>query len=162
MKTIARALRNLIIGLCLFGIVYSVFANWSFVFSKTVRGEVMEVERVIQPTAMLGANMTAEQMFSYAVLVRAENGEIFSSSSVDRQWAVIHKGYCVEARLYPYPPWDIDKADTYFNARLVKVLSDCTHALPTASPAASPTASAVPVTTPSPFAAPPAASPVGH
>ena len=125
MKAVSRALRNLVLVLCFLGVIYAIVANYSFVFSKAVRGEVMEVERVIQPTTMIGSSMTAEQMFSYAVLVRAESGEIFSSSSTDRQWAIVRKGFCVETRLYPYPPWDMEKADTYFNARLVKVLPDC-------------------------------------
>jgi hypothetical protein len=137
MQVVSRALRNLLIVLCVLAVIYVIATNYSFVFSKSVRGEVMEVERVIQPTAMLGSSMTAEQMFSFAILVRTETGEIFTSSSTDRQWAVVRKGYCVETRLYPYPPWDMEKADTYFNARLVKVLADCKRAAPLTGAAAS-------------------------
>lgn len=138
MKAVSRALRVLILVVSLVVIIVTVVYNWSAVFSKVVRGEVMEVERVIQPTAMIGSNVTVDQMFSSAVLIRAESGEIFSSSSTDRQFAVVRKGFCIEARLYPYPPWDFEKADTYFNARLVKVLADCKRfaAIPGAAPEA--------------------------
>jgi hypothetical protein len=146
MQAIAKALRRFLILVSIGILVWGVLSNYSFVFSKVVTGEIMEVERVTQPTAVIGSTMTPEQMFSFAVMIRSESGEIFSASSEDRQWAVAKKGYCVEARFYPYPPWNLEKTGTYFNARLVKVLADCNRAgapkaqvppaLPTESPPA--------------------------
>lgn len=124
MKSIVNAFRWLVITLIVLAVIWAVIANYSFVFSKKVKGEVVEVERVVEPTAILGRNIPAEQIFSFAVMIRAEDGTIFSASSEDRQWAVAKKGYCVEARFYPYPPWDFEKLDTYYNARLLRVY-DC-------------------------------------
>lgn len=128
MQALAKVLRRLLLAICIIALFWGVLANYSFVFSKVVTGEIMEVERVTQPSTVIGGAMTPEQMYSFAVMIRSETGEIFSASSEDRQWAVAKKGYCVEARFYPYPPWNLEKADTYFNARLVKVLSDCKRA----------------------------------
>lgn len=141
MQSIYKALRRLLIILCLVGIVWSVFANYEFVFSKVVKGEVLEVERVSQPTAIIGGSpMTPEQMFSFAVMVKSFNGTIYSASSEDRQWAIARKGYCVEARYYPYPPWNLDKADTYHNARLVRVFECKSEAPATWKPTGAPNA----------------------
>lgn len=105
------------------GIGYFVIANYSFIFSKTVVGEIIEVERVTQPGALVGGNaLTPEAMYSFAVLIRTEDGQLFTASSEDRQWAVAKKGYCAEAEFYPYPPWDFQKRGTYHNARLTRIM----------------------------------------
>lgn len=135
MQAMTRAIRQLLIGLCLVAIGWGVINYWSFIFSKTIRGEVMEIERVMQPTTVIGSNITASQMFSFAVLMRSEDGVPHSASSEDRQWAIVKKGMCIEARFYPYPPWDLEKSGTYFNARLLTVLNDCKRLSPTGTPA---------------------------
>lgn len=124
MKSILRAVRWFLFLAVLIAVVWVVLANYSFVFSKKIKGQVIDVERVVEPTALLGRGLPAEQVFSYAIVLRAEDGTIYSSSSEDRQWAIAKKGYCVETRIYPYPPWDLEKANTYHNARLLKIL-DC-------------------------------------
>lgn len=130
MKAMTQALRKLLIVLVIACLLWFVLANYSAVFSKKIKGEVLEVERVTQPTAIIGNGaMTPEQMFSFAVMIRAFDGTIYSASSEDRQWAVAKKGYCVEARFYPYPPWNLEKADTYFNARLVRAF-ECQREAP--------------------------------
>ena len=99
--------------------------NYSLVFAKTVRGAVVRVERVNTGDAILGSrNIPDYQLFSYAVAIRDEEGEIHTASSVDRQWAVVASGQCAQARFFPYPPWDFEKAGTYFGARLER-LFDC-------------------------------------
>jgi hypothetical protein len=136
MRAITKALRILLLFVAVVLIAWIIASNYSFIFSKVVKGEILEVERVTQPTAVIGSTVTPEQLYSFAVMIRSESGEIFSASSEDRQWAIAKKGYCVEARFYPYPPWNFDKADTYFNARLVKVLGECKAAAPvSATPA---------------------------
>lgn len=126
MKAIFRTIRFVLIAIVCFAALWFVVTNYSFVFSKKVKGQVVDVERVVEPTAILGRGLPAEQVFSYSVMIRAEDGTIYTSSSEDRQWAVVKKGYCVEARFYPYPPWDFEKAYTYHNARLLKVV-DCSQ-----------------------------------
>ncbi|MEW6057285.1 MAG: hypothetical protein AB1540_11805 [Bdellovibrionota bacterium] len=99
---------------------------YSFVFAKNVKGEIVGIERVTQPSAIISGQtpIPPSQIFSFAVAVRDETGEITTSSSEDRQWAVAQKGQCVEAKFLRYPPWDLEKSGTFFGARLVR-LFDC-------------------------------------
>jgi hypothetical protein len=97
---------------------------YSYIFAKTVKGEIVEVERVTDPTTIVGSQMTPGQLYSFAVAIRADDGEIFTASSEDRQWAVAKKGFCAVAKFYPYPFWQLDSAGTYHNARLIE-LRDC-------------------------------------
>ena len=110
---------------------------YSFVFAKTIHGEIVRVERVSQGDTIVanysnatGSNATnrgsipASLVFSFAVAIRNASGEIHTSSSEDRQWAVAQAGQCAEARFFRYPPWDLEKGGTYFGARLIR-LQDC-------------------------------------
>lgn len=114
-----------VIALFIIGIIAIVGYNYSYIFSKTVTGEIIEMERVAPETAILGGQpIQNSAIFSYAVAIRTEDGQIFTASSEDRQWAVAKKGYCVESVFYPYPFWNLQKSGTYFNARLTKMF-DC-------------------------------------
>lgn len=120
-----RTLR--IIGIVVVLIVggYFVIDQYSFIFSKRVRGEIIEVEKPTTNTVVMGgANLRADQIFSVTVAIRGDDGRIYTASSEDRQWAVARKGYCADARFYPYPPWNFEKSNTYFNARLLELI-DC-------------------------------------
>lgn len=118
--------------LALFGILLALIVAavvcvryYSYIFSKTVVGEVIGIERVTQPNTIIGgADVPPSQVFSFAIAIRNDENEIFTASSEDRQWAVVQKGHCAEAKFLPYPPWQFDKAGTYFGARLVR-LFDC-------------------------------------
>lgn len=125
MKKFAR----IFVILILVASVATVLVNYyPYIFARTVEGEVVGVERVAIPVAMM--NLPADQrvnseVFSFAVAIRDKrSGEIVTASSEDRRWAVVEKGKCAEARYFPYPPWRIDKSGTYFNVRLMK-LQDC-------------------------------------
>lgn len=123
MKQVASALKRVIFALVLLVVGYVVLSNWSYVFAKTVKGEILEVERVTQANMVVGpGTLPTAQAYSFAVAIKDASGEIFTSSSEDRQWAIAKKGFCVEAKFYPYPPWSLDKAGTYFNARLQKLV----------------------------------------
>lgn len=91
-----------------------------------MKGRVVAIDRVTQPNAVIssGAQIPAAQVFSFAVAIRDADGEIVTASSEDRQWAVVEKDQCAEAKYFPYPPWELEKAGTYFGARLLK-LYDC-------------------------------------
>ena len=119
------------------GILALVIANYSWVFSKRVTGQVVDVERVTDPSAIYSAKATEQQMYSYSVLIQGDDGHLYTSSSEDRQWQVVKKGYCVEALLFRYPPWHLEKANTFFNAR-VKDIKICPgqSALPQNTPGA--------------------------
>lgn len=112
-------------------ILFVVFAAlsvrfYSYVFAKTIRGEIVRVERVIDPNAVmvLGGTAPNPQMYSFAIAIKDDKGEFHTASTEDRQWAVVEKGQCAEARFFPYPPWNLAKANTYYGARLER-LFDC-------------------------------------
>lgn len=103
------------------------FVNYyEYIMSKDVSGTVTGVQRldtntVIAPYDSMG---NKEQLFSFAVAVKSQDGEIFSASTEDRQWAIVETNFCVRARFYPYPFWDLKNSGTFHNARLLKIY-DC-------------------------------------
>ena len=105
-----------------------IFINYySYIFSRHVKGVIEKVERVELNVALMqteGTGKVNPQLYSFAVAIKEPNGEIVTASSEDRQWAVVKEGQCAEAKFYPYPPWSLDKANTYHGARLEK-LTDC-------------------------------------
>jgi hypothetical protein len=104
---------------------YLTVRYYSYIFAKTITGEIVKVERVNQNEAIItGRPVAPMQLFSFAVAIRDEKGEIHTASSEDRQWAVAQAKQCATAKFFPYPPWDLDKAGTYYGARLVR-LFDC-------------------------------------
>lgn len=118
--------KYMVIGVAVFVLLAAGFISvkyYSFVFAKTVRGEILRVERVSQADAIVagGRPLPPEQLFSFAVSIKDTQGEIHTASSEDRQWAVAQQGQCVEARFFPYPPWDLEKANTYYGARLERL-----------------------------------------
>lgn len=120
-KIILLAIFLMIVG----PLTYVSVKYYSFVFAKTVKGEVMRVERVNTADAILGSkNIPNAQLFSFSIAIRDEKGQIHTASTEDRQWAVVSAGQCAEARFFPYPPWQLEKGSTYFGARLEK-LYDC-------------------------------------
>ncbi len=113
-------------GFVLLGLVAYVLINyWTYIFAKTISGTVLRVERVTELTALINSPQAdPTQMYSFAVAVRDEKGEIWTASGDDRKWAVVQANQCVEARFYPYPPWELGKSGTYNNARLIRIF-DC-------------------------------------
>lgn len=107
-------------------IAFSVVQWYSFIFSKTLEGQVIEIDRVTQPTVVMGsaAVQATNVLYSFAIAIRTPDGKIYTASSEDRQWAIVQKNMCVDTRFYPYPPWNLDKGGTYFNARMLG-LKDC-------------------------------------
>lgn len=129
MNTIKRYLRVLT-ALVILGLLGMGFVEfYSFIFARKVKGVVESIERVQLNVSLMqnGGGDTGNinpQLFSFAVAIREPSGEILTASAEDRQWASVQKGLCVEAVYYPYPPWKVMKAGTYFNARLDR-LYDC-------------------------------------
>jgi hypothetical protein len=121
-----KFLTLLVLILILGGGGYVTIAYYSFIFAKDIQGEIIKVERVNQNETIITGNRPVNpvQMFSFAVAVRDEKGEIHTASSEDRQWAVAQAGQCVKAKFFPYPFWDFEKNRTFFGARLVQ-LYDC-------------------------------------
>ena len=115
---------------------------YSYVFAKSVMGVIVKVERVNDQEMVIssGAAVPASQLFSFAVAVKDARGEIHTASTEDRQWAVALPGQCAEAKFFPYPPWQLDKAGTYHGARLLRLYECKSEAAgtTTAAPAATP------------------------
>jgi hypothetical protein len=108
-------------------VIYIFGFNWSFVFKKRIVGEVVAVEKVTDALILTGSNQPINsQVFSFSVGIKDLNsGEIYMSSSEDRQWAAVQKGNCVVAAYFPYPPWVLSKANTNHNARLLRNFVSC-------------------------------------
>jgi hypothetical protein len=96
---------------------------YSYIFAQTVDGQVFEIERVTQPMMIVGSQVATSDpsiLYSYTVSIKDKAGVIHTATSTDRQWAVVRKGICVEAKIFPYPFWNLDKSGTFFNARLLQ------------------------------------------
>lgn len=113
-----------LLGLVGTGYIFVEF--YPFIFSRKVSGVLVSVERLqLNVSLMQTSEQTVNpQLYSFALAIREDSGEIVAASAEDRQWAAATKGNCVEAVFYPYPPWKVMKAGTYYNARLDR-LSDC-------------------------------------
>ncbi|HEX7676309.1 MAG TPA: hypothetical protein VF412_19195 [Bdellovibrio sp.] len=124
MAAISKFLKLLLVLVIIGAIIWAVIDNYSVIFSKKVTGEITAVERVEIPVALISraeSNIN-EKVFSFAVGIKDQKtGEIYTASSEDRQWAVAQKGQCADAVFLPYPPWQLNKKDTYFGARLVRL-----------------------------------------
>lgn len=117
-----KTLYLLCAALLLLGSTALVVHYYSFIFSKDVKGKVIGIDRVTQATAIIGGSpIPPNQLFSFAIAIQEAGGEIVTSSSEDRQWAVVEKGQCAEAKYFPYPPWVLEKSGTYFGARLMRL-----------------------------------------
>lgn len=162
-----KYLSLLLLALVLGAVGYVLVAYYPYVFSKKVQGEILKVERVTSPEAIIasGRSIPASQIYSFAVAIRSMDGEIHTASTEDRQWAVAQAGQCVAAEFYPYPPWDLGKAGTYYGARLLHLYecpggnahpgANSTPAAPTATPPPSAAAPPTPQTaTPVPSGSP--------
>lgn len=100
------------------------FEFYPYLFAKNIKGVISKVERVDVNVSLLQNNSDTSklspQLFSFAVAIKTADGEIFTASAEDRQWAAVSEGLCVTAKFFPYPPWKLDKAGTYYGARLLE------------------------------------------
>lgn len=103
--------------------------NYSFVFKRKVVGVIVAAEKVTAPIAIVGDSTKSQlnpQIFSFSVGIKdRKTGEIYMTSSEDRQWAAASVGNCVIAAYFPYPPWELSKGGTSHNARLLRNFTSC-------------------------------------
>lgn len=112
----------------LFVILFFTIIGWGFVefypyiFAKTIEGRVDKVERVQVNVSLMqaGDNKMNPELFSFAVAIRTPDGEVHTASAEDRQWAAVSEGLCVKAKFFPYAPWQLNKAGTFYGARLLE------------------------------------------
>lgn len=120
MQKLKGAVIMLAVLIVIVGAGFFVVTNWGFVFSKVVTGEVLNVERVNDPQAIITSRVTREQLHLYSILLHNDSdNKMYAATSEDPQWQSIKKGFCVQARLYRYPPWRLSLANTYYNARIL-------------------------------------------
>lgn len=131
MRFIKSFIGYLVAVLVVGGLMWSLVRFYPFIFSKHVVGKIERVERVEINVALMqnvgdssATDRLSPELYSFAVAIKTDTGEIFTSSAQDRQWAVAQPGQCVEAKFYPYPFWNLDKSGTYFNARMLS-LKEC-------------------------------------
>lgn len=123
MNTLKRSLKLVLILLALGALSIGFVEFYPYIFAKTVKGVIYKVERVslnvslIQNSSASGG--LSPQLFSFAVSIKDDSGEVFTASAEDRQWAAVSEGLCVTAKFFPYPPWKLDKAGTFYGARLL-------------------------------------------
>lgn len=111
MSSFRSFLNIFLVFIVLLGALLFVIFNYSWVFSKSVQGEIIELERI----------PSGAELLSYAILLQDKNGFLYTFSAEDKQWQVVKKGYCVSTTLYRYPPWDLERGGTFYNARLKQI-----------------------------------------
>lgn len=128
-KVTGFTLIELIIVLVIIGTIVSVVGVnfYGYIFSEEVSGRLESVETAM-PEGAIVSTTTGSQVFSAAVSIRQDTGEYVTFSTEDRQWAAYRgektAGKCATAKVFPYAPWSISKAGTFYNGRLLKVW-DC-------------------------------------
>jgi hypothetical protein len=123
MATVKKSLRVLAGVVALILLAYSFYAFYPYIFSKTVVGKILKVERVQLNVALMQQNNQdpmSSELFSFAIAIKSDDGVVHTASAEDRQWAAVSEGLCVTAKFFPYPPWNLDKSGTYHGARLLE------------------------------------------
>jgi len=93
-------------------------------FRSTETGTVMECSQLSPAMMMAQGNRTSSaMMFSSAVAMQLPSGEIMTFSTEDRQFGAVAKGDQIRVMVSKYPPWEFTKAGTYYNGRLLGIIS---------------------------------------
>ncbi len=119
---------RILIGLVVVFLIWMVAGNWSFVFKKRIVGQVVTVERVMAPVAIINnaGDALNKENFSFSIGIKdLHTTEIHVASSEDRKWAAVQPGNCVVAAFFPYPPWNLSRGTSDHNARLLRTFEKC-------------------------------------
>lgn len=95
-------------------LVFTSFSKYIF-FKKEVIGTVTSCES-LNATYVGGA-----KAFSFSVEIKTET-ETINFSAEDRKWASINKGDKIKATYFVYPFWNLSKAGSFYEGRLIKKL----------------------------------------
>lgn len=123
MTAIFKALKSFVIILVLGVLVWGFVSFYPYIFAKNIEGVIEKVEKVELNVALMGTTPGEKlnpELYSFAIAIRAKDGMIHTASAEDRQWASMSQGRCVKAKYFPYPPWNLEKAGTFFGARLLE------------------------------------------
>lgn len=125
MRSVLSYIKSIVIVVFILILSYGLILYYPYIFAKNIEGKIEKVERV-QINVSLMQNTGGDdskispQLYSFAVAIRTNDGVIHTASAEDRQWAAVTEGLCVKAKFFPYPPWQLDKAGTYYGARLLE------------------------------------------
>lgn len=124
MALLNRFLKTLLIILVLVGAGWAFVTFYPYIFSKTIDGKIVKIEKIdLNVAIMQNANPQEglnKELYSFAVGIETPDGVIHTASTEDRQWAALSPGQCVRAKYFPYPPWKLDKSGTYYGARVLE------------------------------------------
>ena len=99
------------------GALYKISSKQSYT------GKVTDCQQLLnQAMVVSNGNKTSSSVFSFSCDIQSGD-EIISFSSEDRKFATVHKGDVIQVVVFKYAPWDISKAGTYYDGRLIKKVS---------------------------------------
>ncbi len=126
MKVFIRVFLFLIL---LIGAGVGLVSFYPYLFAREITGLVMGVQPIDVPYSMLAptsANAPPKPKLSFSVAIKDKvTSEILTGSTEDGQWAVVKEGQCATAKFFPHPPWDLQKAGSYFGTRLIRLYEIC-------------------------------------
>lgn len=127
MKNFMKFMRSILIFLAIIVLISCYFVFFPYIHARTVLGPVSGVKQLLENTAFVaGSQDPSTKIYSFAVAVKdLKSQEIVTGSTEDRQWGVVKEGQCVKATFYPYPPWNLQKAGTFYNVRVQELYDNC-------------------------------------
>lgn len=127
MKSFKKWMKSVFVFIFLVGLAFGYVVFYPYIHARTVLGPVNGVKQLHENAAIIAGSMDpTTKIYSFAVGVKDNSTqEIVTGSSEDRQWGVVKEGQCVEAKFFPYPPWNLNKAGTYYNVRVQKLYDNC-------------------------------------
>ena len=97
---------------------YLVYQKYGLLFAKSIDGQIVALETI------QNFERRHPDDSGYAVGVQNAAGEIFAAKSLGEEWRIAHKGQCIRAKFFPYPPWDLQNRGTYWGVRVLN-LKNC-------------------------------------
>lgn len=104
-------------------LIWGFVSFYPYIFAKDLDGVIEKIEKVELNVALMGTTQGEKlnpELYSLAIAIRTKDGKIHTASSEDRQWTSMTAGQCVKAKFFPYPPWNLQKAGTFYGARLLE------------------------------------------
>lgn len=96
---------------------------YGYMKSKEVEGRLESVTSAMPEGALVSS--TQGSIFQASVMIKLADGQFTTFSTDDRQWVSLlgdkASGKCVTAKIFPYAPWQLSKAGTYYGGRLLAV-----------------------------------------
>lgn len=105
--------------MCVFITAIILIAILGFKFSKYLFFKKTAIGTVVSCESLNAVYADGNKVFSFSVEIKTEN-ETINFSAEDRKWASVKKDDKVKAAYFQYPWWDLSKAGTFYEGRLIK------------------------------------------